>query len=56
MRNCVTPEIKTVIEREIYEHEVLLSFINDDDAANFCDWWHLCGNELFNNYLDEENK
>lgn len=29
------------------EHEILLSFVNDEDAVLFAEWWEDGGEELF---------
>ena len=34
----------------VAEHEVLMSFVNDSDAALFRDWWELWGKHLFGTY------
>ena len=39
-----TPE--SVI-RPIYEHEYLLSFVHDEGAVLFADWWDIHGREEF---------
>lgn len=37
--------------REVAEHEVLMSFTNDDDATKFHEWWHHEGAIAFNAYI-----
>lgn len=38
-----------------HDHEVLLSFINDEDAVYFYEWWdNYGGEELFLEYLKEK--
>lgn len=44
------PDLPRTIEREIHEHEVFLSFTNDEDAYNFYDWWADEGEHLFNKW------
>jgi hypothetical protein len=34
------PEIKTDAHFSVPEHEILLSFQNDDDAVKFFEWWY----------------
>ena len=38
------------IRKHIDEHEIFISFINDDDAVLFYKWWNEKGAVLFNNY------
>ena len=35
------------VTRPIYEHEYLLSFVHDEGAILFDDWWHAKGKDLF---------
>jgi hypothetical protein len=35
----------------VAEHEVLMSFVNDEDAAMFQDWWEVWGKHLFGAYV-----
>lgn len=35
------------------EHEILLSFLNDEDAAFFHEWWGDVGNFAFKKWIDE---
>lgn len=48
------PTLRTEIEREIAEHEVFLSFVNDIDAELFHDWWNAKGFKLFEKWADHE--
>ena len=34
------------------EHEILLSFNNDDDAEKFADWWRGDGLYIFSGWVD----
>ena len=45
--------ISTEFYRHTYDHEVLLSFINDDEAYKFTEWLIEVGTELFREYLAE---
>jgi len=38
----------------IPEHEVLISFNNDDDAYAFHEWWQKRGKEDFEKFFSEE--
>lgn len=38
----------------IPEHEVLISFNNDDDAYAFNEWWNVRGKEDFEKYYSKE--
>ena len=40
------------ITRDINEHEIFLSFLNDEDAAFFDEWWNGAGSVLFQKFLD----
>jgi hypothetical protein len=35
MTEMQPPTLESMIDRQVYEHEVFLSFINDSDAAKF---------------------
>jgi len=39
--------------REVFEHEVFLSFLNDNEAIAFHDWLVLEGMILFKKWLDK---
>lgn len=41
------PVIKGMIDREIAEHEVFLSFNGDNDARFFQLWWDRTGEKTF---------
>jgi hypothetical protein len=42
-------------QQEVAEHEVLLSFFNDDDATNFRIWWELQGSYKFAQWLEKNS-
>ena len=42
------------IDREIHEHEVFLSFVNDRDAELFEQWMDDFGEHLFTRYLEQK--
>lgn len=42
------------IEYDLPEHEVLLKFNGDDDAADFETWWNTVGYDKFNGWLRKE--
>lgn len=44
--------IDTDIRVDIPEHQVLLSFNNDEDAVNFNEWWNRRGLEAFAEYME----
>ena len=52
MKNFI--EVKDEFIRKCYDHEVLLSFNNDEDARNLKEWWYEIGFESFIYWL--ENK
>jgi hypothetical protein len=37
------PDMPRVIDRQVHEHEVFLSFNSDSDAEWFHDWWAVEG-------------
>jgi hypothetical protein len=47
-------EIKQTIERDVAEHEVFISFCNDDDAALFYEWLESTGMKLFRGWRVKE--
>ena len=38
--------------RDCFEHEILMSFYDDDGAYGFSDWWNLEGSVIFNDYME----
>ena len=40
------------ITRDVYEHEIFMSFLNDEDATFFDEWWNGDGSVLFQKFLD----
>lgn len=40
-------------QQHVAEHEVFMSFNDDDDAIGFREWWHAEGSEHFNKWLEE---
>lgn len=38
------------------DHEVLLSFVNDEDAYRFRDWWYEDGHILFEKSVEDEEE
>lgn len=42
--------IRGVVDRHICEHEIFLSFTNDEDAEWFQDWLELHGMMIFADY------
>lgn len=40
------------ITRDVHEHEIFMSFLNDEDAAFFDEWWNGDGSVLFQKFLD----
>jgi len=49
-------EVKSEFTREVYEHEVLLSFNGDDDAACFHEWWLAKGESLYLKFRERRLK
>jgi hypothetical protein len=45
------PEIRSTIESNIPEHQILLSFNDDYFCHLFQLWWHDDGEELFERYI-----
>jgi len=43
---------QNTILRDIYEHEVLLSFNDDDKAYAFNDWWNTKGFNAFQKFYE----
>lgn len=45
-------------EMRVYldDHQVLLSFMNDEDAHYFEDWWHDQGIKQFIKHVDDEKE
>jgi hypothetical protein len=41
------PEVRTDAHFSVPEHQILLSFNNDEDALLFLDWWNECGWKAF---------
>lgn len=40
-------------QSDVAEHEVLMAFLNDEDAAFFREWWADRGSYDFNEWLDK---
>ena len=49
------PDIIREIHATVPEHQVLLSFVNDDDAMTFFDWWEDEGAYLFEQWVKGES-
>lgn len=43
-------------QQSVAEHEILMAFNGDDDAAAFYEWWHDKGAGLFGRWLAKERK
>jgi hypothetical protein len=41
------------IKHSIPDHQLLLSFVNDEDCWTFEEWWIEKGQRLFEQYLEE---
>lgn len=53
------PDVEFATEypsERVYAHHVLLDFTNDDDAANFHDWWQDQGSAAFNHWVKKATK
>ena len=46
------PDLRTTIERDIHEHEVFISFVNDEDAVLFHEWWQAHGWKAFKKWAE----
>ncbi len=46
--------IQNQIITNVPEHQILLSFLNDDDAVKFYVWWNKMGHQLFDEYVEKE--
>ena len=42
--------------RKCFEHEILLSFYDDDGAYGFRDWWYEEGSAVFYKYMEKEER
>ena len=42
------------ITKDLAEHELFLSFVDDVGAEKFCDWWHEVGSEQFGDWMLEQ--
>lgn len=45
------PDLPREITTSLGEHDILLSFNNDDTAEMFSDWWYTVGQNMFAKYL-----
>lgn len=51
------PVFETQIVSSVPEHQCLLSFVNDDDALWFYEWWHYHGGEkMFLEYVEDAKR
>jgi hypothetical protein len=41
--------------RKCFEHEILMSFYDDDGAYEFEDWWNAEGSVLFYKFLENKD-
>lgn len=48
-------EIRDEFRRDVHEHEVLLSFVNDSGAEAFVAWLALEGRAAFDRWVAEQN-
>jgi hypothetical protein len=46
------PELKRETKFRLAEHQILLSFNNDEDAYPFEDWWYEEGFEMYQKYVE----
>jgi hypothetical protein len=53
MKKFERVKLETEVKRRMYDHEVLLSFNDDDGAYAFDEWWNKIGSTLFNEFLKE---
>lgn len=44
-------EFEAEVSKRMAEHEVFMSFTNDDDANYFREWWDEKGNEQFESWI-----
>lgn len=47
------PLIERDIHIEIPDHQVLLSFVNDEDAVKFHEWWNKKGYKQFEQFCSK---
>lgn len=52
----IDPNIERTIMRDVFEHEIFLSFVNDLDAEMFENWWFLQGKSKFNQWVKENRE
>jgi hypothetical protein len=50
------PTINQEIVTRPAEHEVFLSFVNDEDAVMFCEWLEECGFSEFEKWAEDESQ
>ncbi len=43
-------------QQDVAEHEVLMSFTDDDDAISFREWWNSEGSVYFNEWLEDHQQ
>ena len=46
---------ETYPQETVAEHEVFMSFVNDDDALLFREWFDEIGEDLFNEWVKNNN-
>jgi len=56
MRKIVPCDFKEEITRDIYEHEVLISFQDDEGACAFNEWWYDGGYKAFFKWAEKNMK
>lgn len=49
-------QIHKEFTREVYDHEILISFNSDEGAYSFSDWWCVAGQKLFEGWVNEKEK
>jgi hypothetical protein len=52
MKRVSPPELLREFNVSVAEHQVLLSFVDDEDAELFDEWWHRDGLSLYSRWID----
>jgi len=47
------PDLRRTIDRDIAPHEIFISFVDDEDAVNFYEWWYEEGLKIFQEWCDK---
>lgn len=58
MRNAeeYLPDEESEFTRAVCDHEILLSFRDDEHAYAFHDWWNMVGSKAFVKWVEQERQ